>query len=135
MSKDIKPYSLPMEKPMPDLPFRIAPGQADWAMRTQSLMVAANELRVFTYREPYYLGNPDQRASLEYTLLTEFGATFPLPDDTRGVFYLIVLDGSPVLLPEEDANAFAFGVVLARQGLQAARRVSYRPEMLPDPKD
>jgi len=115
--------------------FRIAERQAPAAKAKQALMIAANELRVFTFYSPYQLADPGQRESLRVQLAEQFGATIPMPQETAGVFHLVVLDGVPLLIPENDALAFTFGVVLARRGLDAARRVSYRPEMLPAPKE
>jgi hypothetical protein len=113
-------------------PFRIAEKQAAAAKAKQALMIGSTELRVFTYREPYQLGDTAQRNSLLRTLNDEFDTTIPLPPaDKPGVFYLVVLDGTPVLVPENDALAFTLGVVLAKEGVEVARRVSYRAEMLP----
>jgi hypothetical protein len=120
---------------MTDSDFRIASKQAPAAKAKQALMIAANELGVFTFYSPYQLSDPDQRDALNVQLDEQFGAAIPMPKDTAGVFHLVVLDGVPLLIPENDALAFTFGVVLARLGLDAARRVSYRPEMLPAPKE
>lgn len=207
-------------------PFRIAAKQAPAAKAKQALMIAANELGVFTFYFPIQLADPAQRHSIRRMLADQFGIALALPDvhhvaisgrpdggtftltygstQTTGpiphdatpeqvaaalraldgidddvtvtsigtqyvvtfdlaehdrpkltaaadftggtnpgisvqrpaaVFHLVVLDGQPILLPEDDALAFTFGVVLARRGLDAARRVSYRPEMLPAPKE
>jgi len=112
-------------------PFRIAAKQAPAAKAKQALMIAANELGVFTFYFPCQLADAEQRDSLRALLAEQFGAKIPMPEETTGVFHLVVLDDVPLLIPENDALAFTFGVVLARLGLDAARRVSYRPEMLP----
>lgn len=118
---------------MTDTEFRIAAKQAPAAKAKQTLMIAANELGVFTFYFPCQLSDPDQRASLQHMLADRYRASIPMPEGTTGVFHLIELDGLPMLIPENDALAFALGVVIARQGLAGARRVSYRPEMLPAP--
>jgi hypothetical protein len=69
--------------------------------------------------------------SFTYDKGPEPGVTISTPP---GVFFLIDLDGVPLTLPEDDALPFILGVVLAKRGLEAARRVSYRPEMLPAAK-
>jgi hypothetical protein len=115
--------------------FRIAAKQAPAAKAKQALMIAANELGVFTFYFPCQLGDAEQRESLRTLLAEQFDSAIPMPEETTGVFHLVVLDGVPLLIPENDALAFTAGVVLARLGLDAARRVSYRPEMLPAPKE
>lgn len=127
-----------MTAPRPS--FRIAPSQSVAAKAKQSLMVAAGELRILTYREPYQLSDVKQRDSLLHTLNTEFDETIPLPGD-GGVFYLIVIEDPaapgkkprrrPVLLPENDVQAWVVGYAVAKVGIELARRVSYRAEMLP----
>jgi|ERR1051325_9042270 hypothetical protein len=115
-------------------PFRIATGQSFTATAKQALMIGAGELGLFAYREPYQLGDEDQRASLLHTLNTEFDTSIPLPSKgTRSVYYLIVLldERQPVIIPESEVVAFVFGYVLGKAGIDAARRVSYRPDMLP----
>jgi hypothetical protein len=113
---------------------RLLPAQATGAKAKQAAMIASGELRVLTYREGYQLADPAQRASLEYTLREEFGTAIPLPPvdpDGSAVSYLLVVNGVPVLVPEDDVQPFVAGVVLALAGVDAARRVSYRPDMLP----
>lgn len=118
---------------MPDRLSRIAPGQSVGQTAKQSLMIASGELEILGYRGLYQLGQPAQRQSLLHTLNTEFDVTIPLAD--RGVFYPIVdLDQRlPVALPEADVVAFVLGYGLARGGIDAARRLTYRPDMLPLP--
>jgi hypothetical protein len=212
--------------------FRIARTQAPAAKAKQALMIAANELGVFTFYFPFQLSDPAQRKSLRAMLASQFGTAVALPEmhtvtipgnpqdgtftltfdwhpgshrgrlrhtettapidvnaseqDVQdvlagliklrgdvtvtsgpgrsflltfhhhedieitaagpfnsgttpkvtvsrpaGVFHLVVLDNIPILVPEDDALGFTIGVVLARLGVEAARRVSYRPEMLP----
>lgn len=128
---------------MADRLFRIAPGQSGGHMARQALMIAAKELRVITYREPYQMADPDQRDCLLHTLNTEFDQTIPLPpveydrsgEPRSSVFYLIVdlKTRIPILLPEGDVVPFVLALVFARQGIDAARRVTYRAEMLPAP--
>jgi len=127
-----------MTTPKPQ--FRIAPSQSPAAKAKQSLMVAAGELRILTYREPYQLSDRAQRDSLLHTLNTEFDETIPLPAD-GGVFYLIVVEDPakaggkpkrrPVIVPENDVQAWVVGYAVAKVGIEQARRVSYRAEMLP----
>lgn len=121
---------------MTERPFRIAAGQSGGTVARQALMIAANELGVLGYRQPYQLGDSTQRTHLLHTLNTEFNTTIPLPPkDTRAVFYLVVdLElRKPILVPESDVVPFVFGYVLRAAGLAAAQRVSYRAEMLPVP--
>lgn len=131
---------------MTDVLFRIAADQSGGTIAKQALMVASNELGVLTYRQPYQLADAAQRDCLLHTLNTEFDTTIPLPPikyDNVGkarkarsaIFYLIVdLElKQPVLLPENDVVPFVLGLVLARCGIEAARRVTYRAEMLPVP--
>lgn len=118
---------------MTDAPYRIAPKQAPAAKAKQALMIGSDELGAFTYICPYQIGDEQQRLAVE-GMFTNMGHTLALPDDAAGVFYLIVMDSVPIMVPETDAVAFTMGVVLARLGLDAARRVSYRSEMLPAPK-
>lgn len=121
---------------MPAYPFRISPDQSVSAKAKQALMTGAKELQLFTYRQRYQLGNAAQRASLLHTLNTEFDVTVPLPAvpaGGRAVFYLIVADGVPVLLAEDEVLPAVVLYALAKGGLDAARRVSYRPETLPAP--
>lgn len=123
--------------------FRIAPDQSIAAKSKQALMIAASELKILIYREPYQLGDVDQRNSLLHTLNTEFDETIPLPAG-RGVFYLIVVEDPaeqgekpkrrPVLIPENDVQAFVVGYAIAKVGIERARRVSYCAEMLPAAK-
>lgn len=113
---------------------RMLPAQATGAKAKQAAMIAANELRLLTYREGYQLADPAQRASLEYTLREEFDTAIALPEvapDGSAVSYLLVVNGVPVLVPEDDMQPFIAGVVLALGGVGPARRVSYRPDMLP----
>lgn len=112
---------------------RILSEQSTGSKAKQALMVASQELGVFTYREGYQLSDPDQRDALEHTLRHEFNTSIALPEvgDIYTVSYLVVINGAPVLVPEEDAVQFTLGAVLALAGVQAARRVSYRPGMLP----
>jgi hypothetical protein len=117
---------------------RLLPAQATGAKAKQALMIASGELDVFTYREGYQLADLDQRAALERTLRDEFDTSIPLPtvdpddEDAYMVSYLVVVNGLPVLVPEEEAQPFALALVLALAGVKAARRVSYRPDMLPE---
>lgn len=115
--------------------FRIRTNQAAAARAKQALMIASNELGIFTYYWPHQLADPAQRDSLLHMLAEQFSATLPLTDDPSGVFYLVVLDDEPILVPEADALAFTLGVVLGRRGIEEARRVSYRAEMLPAPQE
>lgn len=114
-------------------PFRIAAKQAPAAKAKQSAMIGSDELEVFTYYFPFQAADPKQRASVA-AWLAQRGDTIPMPDETTGVFFLLELDGVPIVLPENDALPFILGVVLAKRGLEAARRVTYRPEMLPASK-
>lgn len=120
--------------------FRMLPKQATGAKAKQSLMIASSELGAITYREGYQLGDPDQRESLLHTLRHEFNTTIPMPtfdpadEDPYLVSYLVVVNGVPVLVPEEEAQAFALATVLCLAGVEAARRVSYRADMLPAPE-
>ncbi len=116
---------------MTESDFRIAPAQALAAKAKQALMIGADELRLFTYYSPYQLGDADQRASLLHTLEEQWGATISLPEAPTGVFYLVVVDDEPVLVPESDALPFTLAIALATGGPDLARQVSYRPEMLP----
>lgn len=115
--------------------FRIAAYQAPAAKAKQAAMIAANELGIFTYFWPVQLADAEQRDSLRRLLAEQYGSEIPMPADTTGVFLFIELDGVPALIPENDAPAFVLGVVLGKRGLDAARRVTYRPEMLPAPQE
>lgn len=131
---------------MTSFPFRLLPKQATGSKAKQALMIASGELDAFTYREGYQLNDSTQRAALERTLRSEFNVTIPLPDiemikkkgtnppvwEPRSmVSYLIIIQGLPVLVPEEDVLPFVLATVLSQAGPDAARRVSYRADMLP----
>jgi hypothetical protein len=116
-----------------DTDFRIAARQAPAAKAKQSAMIGSVELEVFTYYFPFQMADSNQRASVKAWLATR-GAAIPMPAESTGVFFLLELDDVPILLAENDALPFILGVVLAKRGLEAARRVSYRPEMLPAAK-
>jgi hypothetical protein len=47
------------------------------------------------------------------------------------VVYLVVVNDEPILVPENDVLPFTLGIALATGGPEMARKVSYRPEMLP----
>lgn len=114
--------------------FRIAAKQAPAAKAKQSAMIGSDELEVFTYYFPFQASDPKQCASVQ-AWLDQRGVDIAWPAETGGVFLLLELDGVPIVLPENDALPFILGVVLAKRGLDAARRVTYRPEMLPAPKE
>lgn len=126
---------------------RIAVKQALAAKAKQVLMTGDLELGLFVYRQPYQLGNAEQRASLAATLEEEFHASIPLPEiemkwdatakahvPKKSTVYLVVVAGTPVLVHENDALAFTLGLALAKGGIDMARRVSYRLDMLPLPR-
>lgn len=114
-------------------PVRIAVDQPIATKAKQALMIGSQELRLFAYRQPYHLGHVDQREALLETLNTEFRRTTALPPKSvsgRLVVYLVVADGEPVLIPENDVLAWVLAYALAKGGRAAADRVSYRPDML-----
>jgi hypothetical protein len=120
---------------MPETPplFRIAANQSLPAKAKQALMIANQELGILIYREPVQIANADQRASVLHLVNTEFNCTIALPGRQRGMFYLVVFDGVPSLIPESDVLPVVWAYALAKGGIEMARRVSYRPEMLPAP--
>ncbi len=120
---------------LPDTGFRIAAHQAMAAKAKQALMIADEELRLLLYRQPYQLANDMQRASLLNTLREEFDAEIPLVTlDRKTTGFLVVYDGTPIIVYEADALPFVLGIALATGGIDMARRVSYRVDMLPAPR-
>ena len=111
--------------------FRIRPAQSVAAKAMQALMILSNELKLVVYRQPYQLGDTAQREALLHTLNTEFNTTIELPKKGRTVAFLVVVEGKPLLLHTDEVLPFAVGYALAKGGLDAARRVSYRADMLP----
>jgi hypothetical protein len=114
-------------------PVRIAVEQSIATKAKQALMIGSQELRLFAYRHPYHLGHVDQREVLLETLHGEFKRSAALPPksvSSRLVVYLVVAEGEPLLIPENDVLPWVFAYALAKGGRAAAARVSYRPDML-----
>jgi hypothetical protein len=124
-------------------PFRIRPDQSVAAKAKQTLMILSNELRLAVYRQPFQIGDVPQREALLHLLNTEFGTTIPLPKKGRAVVYLVACEDNsgaqprrvPFLVHEDEVLPFVVGYAFAhpRGGFDAARRVSYRADMLPLP--
>ena len=112
-------------------PFRIRADQSVAAKAMQALMILSNELRLAVYRQPYQLGDTAQREALLHTLNTEFDTTIDLPKKGRHVMYLVIVEGAPLLLHVDEVLPWVIGYAHAKGGIDAARRVSYRADMLP----
>lgn len=111
------------------------------AVMAKQVLMTVSERRLITYRQVYHLGYTDQRQSLLHTLEKEFHRTADLPTPVmvgknkdkfafNMVFYLVIADGEPILLPEEQVLPWVFGYVFGKAGREAAERISYRPDML-----
>lgn len=112
-------------------PFRIRADQSAAAKAMQALMILSDELKLAVYRQPYQLGDPAQREALLHTLNTEFDTSIDLPKKGRHVVYLVIVAGVPMLLHTDEVLPFVTAYAFANGGIDAARRVSYRGDMLP----
>ncbi len=113
-------------------PVRISPYQSNTTRAIQAVMIAATELELITALGPYQVGEPVQRESVLTWLRTRYNMTIPLTQ-TRGLVFPILVDGTPVVLTEDNALPALTMLALVKLGLDGARRLSHRPDMLPVP--
>jgi hypothetical protein len=103
------------------------------AKAKHACMVGSHELRLFTYMQPYDLRRRSQVDALRALYESEFKRPAPAGIDSPGddpVRYLIILDGEPILLPQNEAAPTIFGMAIAKLGWEAGIKVLHREDLL-----
>jgi hypothetical protein len=113
------------EQPLP-----VDPTKSMATQSTQVLMIA-HDAGWLTFRRPVYMDN-EQHVRM---LADELGNA-DIPDDRRGVYYLVWLTSRgrtrfPMLIPEGAVREFVLGVAAVIEGPAGVRKVLYRRGILP----